>query len=77
MPRGTVKWFDDAKRFGFIQPEGGGTDVFVHASAIQGDGPGAPGSLSEGQIVEYEIESTPRGPKAASVHLIRSEPHHA
>jgi CspA family cold shock protein len=74
MPRGTVKWFDDQKQYGFIQPEGGGTDVFVHASVVRG-GDGA--LLSEGQIVEYETDATPRGPKATAVQAVNAEGDHA
>lgn len=64
MNTGTVKWFDDAKGFGFITPEGGGKDVFVHFSAIQGTGFR---TLSEGQSVSFEIQQTPKGPAAANV----------
>jgi CspA family cold shock protein len=53
MPRGTVKWFNSTKGYGFIQPEGGGgKDVFVHISAVERAGLS---SLNEGQVVEYEI----------------------
>jgi CspA family cold shock protein len=51
MARGTVKWFDGRKGYGFIRPEGGGRDVFVHISAVEKAGLT---SLGEGQIVEYE-----------------------
>jgi cold shock protein len=57
MARGTVKWFNSKKGFGFIQPEGGGRDVFVHISAVEKAG--LP-SLNEGQVVEYE-EVSDRG----------------
>ena len=60
---GTVKWFNTAKGYGFISREGG-KDVFVHYSAIIGDGFR---NLEEGQQVEFEIEDTPRGPQAANV----------
>lgn len=63
MAQGTVKWFNAEKGFGFIQQEDGG-DVFVHFSAIQGDGFK---TLEEGQSVSFEIEETDRGPQAASV----------
>ena len=51
MARGTVKWFNSQKGYGFIQPEGGSKDVFVHISAVERDGLSG---LNEGQIVEYE-----------------------
>lgn len=60
---GTVKWFNDAKGFGFIQRENGG-DVFVHYSAIEGD---SFRSLSEGQRVEYEVEEGLKGLQARNV----------
>jgi CspA family cold shock protein len=61
---GTVKWFNDSKGYGFIAPEDGSKDVFVHHSAIQGSGFK---TLSEGQRVNFEIQQTPRGPAAANV----------
>ena len=64
MARGTVKWFSDQKGYGFITPEDGSKDVFVHHSAIQGDGFK---SLSEGQVVEFEVTSGPKGPQATNV----------
>lgn len=64
MITGTVKWFNDAKGFGFITPSDGGKDVFVHHSAIAGSGFK---SLAEGQKVTFELEQTPKGPSAANV----------
>ena len=63
MVKGTVKWFNDQKGYGFITPESG-SDVFVHHSAIQGDGYK---SLSEGQAVTFEIEQGPKGSHAKNV----------
>ena len=64
MPKGTVKWFNDSKGFGFITPAEGGEDVFVHFSAISGDGFR---SLSEGQQVEYEVVQGKKGLQAQQV----------
>ena len=63
MERGTVKWFNDQKGFGFITPESG-DDVFVHHSVIQEEGFK---SLSEGQEVEFEVEQGPKGKQAKNV----------
>ena len=63
MTQGTVKWFNSEKGFGFIEVEGG-DDVFVHFSAIQGDGYK---TLEEGQKVTFDIEQGARGPQAANV----------
>ena len=64
MITGTVKWFNDAKGFGFITPSDGSKDVFVHHSAVQGSGFK---SLTEGQQVKYELQDGPKGPSAANV----------
>lgn len=63
MARGKVKWFNNQKGYGFITPENG-PDVFVHHSAIQGEGYK---SLNEGQDVEFEIVSGPKGQQASNV----------
>ena len=64
MATGTVKWFNDAKGYGFITPADGSKDVFVHHSSIAGDGYK---SLSEGERVEYEQREGAKGPEAANV----------
>jgi CspA family cold shock protein len=64
MPKGTVKWFNPTKGYGFLQPQGGGKDVFVHISAVERAGLN---TLNEGQIVEYEIVEN-RG-KMSAEHL--------
>lgn len=63
MAKGTVKWFNESKGFGFISQEDGG-DVFVHYGDIEGSGFK---TLTEGQDVTFEVVSTPKGPKAANV----------
>ncbi|MGH1539904.1 MAG: cold-shock protein [Arenicella sp.] len=65
--RGTVKWFNSTKGFGFIEPADGGTDVFAHFSEIDMDGYK---SLAEGQQVEYELEEGDKGPKAAKIKAV-------
>jgi CspA family cold shock protein len=67
MPTGTVKWFSDEKGFGFITPEDGSKDLFVHQSAISGEGFR---SLTEGARVSYEAESGPKGPRAINVEAV-------
>ena len=64
MATGTVKWFNDAKGYGFIQPEDGGKDLFVHFSQINGNGFK---TLVEGAKVEYEAREGQKGPEAANV----------
>ena len=65
MPTGTVKWFNPAKGFGFIMPEDGSKDVFVHISAVERAGLG---SLREGQKVSFDLERGPQG-KVSAVNL--------
>ena len=66
MAKGTVKWFNDAKGYGFIEQESGGEDVFVHHTAIQADGYR---SLKEGQTVEFAITKEQKGLRAANVKI--------
>ena len=63
MPSGTVKWFNPTKGFGFIQPDDGGSDAFVHISAIERSGLAG---LNEGQKVTYELETGRNGKEAAT-----------
>jgi CspA family cold shock protein len=67
MPTGTVKWFNDDKGFGFITPDEGSRDLFVHYSSIGGDGFR---TLAEGTKVSYEEEAGDKGPKAVNVSVI-------
>ena len=67
MAQGVVKWFNAEKGFGFISVDGGGPDVFVHFSAIQGDGYR---SLDENQRVEFESSQGPKGPQADTIRAI-------
>lgn len=67
MPEGTVKWFSNEKGYGFITPEDGSKDLFVHFSSIEGDGYR---SLDDGVRVSYEAEEGPKGPVAVKVQTI-------
>lgn len=66
MPEGKVKWFNEKKGFGFIEQDGG-KDLFVHYTAITSEGFK---TLSEGQRVSFEVEDTPKGPKAKNVQVV-------
>jgi CspA family cold shock protein len=70
MATGKVKWFNDQKGFGFISPENGGKDVFVHHSVIEGQGFR---TLQDGESVEYEAEEGPKGSKALKVKRISAD----
>jgi len=69
MTVGTVKWFNDAKGFGFIEPEGGGEDVFAHFSAIQMEGFR---TLQQGEAVAYELVQGPKGRLAQNIRPLRT-----
>ena len=64
MAQGTIKWFSDQKGYGFVTPEGGKKDVFVHFSALQGEGFK---TLAEGQLVSFDITEGPKGEQATNV----------
>jgi len=71
MPSGTVKWFNDAKGFGFIEPDGGGPDAFAHFSAIQMEGYK---SLKEGARVSFELTQGPKGLMAVNIRAENAPP---
>lgn len=71
MPSGTVKWFNDAKGFGFVQPDGGGPDAFAHFSAIQMEGYK---TLKEGARVEFELTDGPKGLMAVNIRYTQPPP---
>lgn len=70
MATGTVKWYNPTKGYGFIQPNDGGKDVFVHVSAVESSGLG---SLNDGQVVTYELERDRRSGKESAVALKSGE----
>lgn len=67
MPTGKVKWFNEEKGYGFITPDDGSKDLFVHYSSIQGDGFK---TLGENQAVEYDVEQSDKGPRAKNVRRL-------
>lgn len=67
MAKGTVKWFSDQKGYGFITPDGARKDVFVHFSALEGEGFK---TLAEGDVVEFEVTEGPKGEQAAKVRKV-------
>jgi len=72
MAKGTVKWFNDAKGFGFIEPEGGGADVFAHFSAIQMEGFR---TLKQGALVMFDLVQGPKGDLAQNIRLLAEAVH--
>ncbi len=66
MPTGTVKWFNTQKGYGFIQPDEGGADVFIHITALEKSGLRG---LNEGQKISYDIQNDPKKGKAAAVNI--------
>lgn len=70
MAKGTVKWFNSVKGYGFIAPAEGGKDVFVHATAVERS---TLGSLNEGQTINYEIERDARSGKESAVNLTAAD----
>jgi len=66
MATGTVKWFNASKGFGFIQPDSGGPDIFVHVSAVERAGMSG---LNEGQKIQYDLETDPRRGKTSAANL--------
>ncbi|MDR1123177.1 MAG: cold-shock protein [Elusimicrobiota bacterium] len=67
MAKGTIKWFNDQKGYGFITPEDGSADLFAHYQEIQGEGFK---TLAEGQAVEFEVTKSEKGPKAVNIRKI-------
>lgn len=71
MATGTVKWFNNAKGFGFICPDGGGEDIFAHHSVVEMEGYR---TLKAGQVVNYELQSGPKGGLAEKVTIVQENP---
>jgi CspA family cold shock protein len=74
MARGTVKWFSAARGYGFITPDGGGSDVFVHSTGIAGDGCR---TLAQGDRVAYQVREGRKGPEAFAVRATGELPYRA